>query len=274
MANPFGILFHPKPIETFLWMVAQQESYSELDLCYNHGLWHSFDAHSELSHPDKQTVLDRLKIRQEAAHQFLKEATHIGITLGTAWGYRHREMDTIVANCHKFPATDFEKVLTPIDELTQSIFHTVHLVRQVAPNAQLFFTVSPVRHQKDGMIWNTLSKAHLIASLHTLISENEDLSYFPSYEIMMDELRDYRFYDRDMLHPSSVAVDYIWERFANACLSPTANSILSEIDKLQKSLRHRPFHTNSEAHQEFKQKLEERLSVFQSKHPEVRLNLS
>lgn len=266
LVNPFGILFHPKGIETFLWMATQRESYAETDLFYHNEQWHCFDAHSRLSHPDKEYLLQSLNGALEKTYQKIQSATHICITLGTAWVYRLQALDMVVANCHKVSQKEFSKELLSVEEVTQCLLNSMGLIKSLNPNVKVVFTVSPVRHSKDGFVENNRSKSHLIAGIHQVIKKDTAAVYFPSYEIMMDELRDYRFYNADMIHPSDVAIDYIWEYFKQTWISNKALIVMNKVKEVQSAISHRPFNPNSRQHQQFLEKLEQKKSEIQKEY--------
>tara|TARA_B100000809_G_scaffold78693_1_gene76603 strand:- start:8596 stop:9543 length:948 start_codon:yes stop_codon:yes gene_type:complete len=264
--NPFGILFHPKAIENLITNAINKKAYSSDDLMYQNEVWHSFDAHSSLSSANESVLLSKINSAISLTSKKLEEASHILITLGTSWVYRFIETDTIVANCHKIPQKKFLKELLTVAEITESLEAIIVLLKSVNKNVSITFTVSPVRHLKDGFIENTQSKSHLISAIHTIINK-QNVSYFPSYEIMMDELRDYRFYAEDMIHPNKTAVNYIWGKFVDTWFSEETNSTMKEIDEIQKGISHRPFHENSEQHQQFLLKLEQKKSSLQERLP-------
>jgi len=264
--NPFGILFHPKAIENLITNTSNKKVYSSDDLIYQNEIWHSFDAHSSLSSASENELLNKLNVAISLTNKKIKEASHIVITLGTSWVYRYIETDTIVANCHKIPQKKFLKELLSVSEISESLARSISLIKSLNSDAAVIFTVSPVRHLKDGFIENTQSKSHLIAAIHTLVNE-QDVSYFPSYEIMMDELRDYRFYAEDMIHPNKTAINYIWRKFIDTWFSEETKSIMKEIDEIQKGLLHRPFHEDSKLHQQFLLKLEQKKSSLQERLP-------
>lgn len=268
--NPFGIIFNPVSIEKLVYRITQQLFYTENDIFFHNESWHCYEAHSELSHSNKAAFLNSLNGIIEQANRQFRDASHLIITLGTSWVYRNIETNEIVANCHKVPQKQFKKELLSVEIIEQSIQNSISLIHNVNPNANFIFTVSPVRHIKDGFIENQVSKAHLIAALQTAISHLPSATYFPSYEIMMDELRDYRFYAEDMLHPSRVAIDYIWERFKETTILETAFSIMEEVETIQKGLAHRPFKANSESHQHFLSKLQDRITVVQKQFPGIK----
>jgi len=253
--NPFGILFHPKAIENLVTNAINKKKYLPEDLIFQNERWHCFDAHSSLSSADKNELLANLNSAITATNKKLKEATHVIITLGTSWVYRFIETDAIVANCHKIPQKKFLKKLLSVDEVTKSLKTTIALLKSVNKNVHILFTISPVRHLKDGFTENMQSKSHLITAIHSVINANNS-SYFPSYEIMMDELRDYRFYAQDMMHPNKTAINYIWERFMETQISDNSKLTMQEIETIQKGISHRPFNKNSEQHQRFLKNLE------------------
>ena len=253
--NPFGILFHPKAIENLVTNAINKKKYLPEDLIFQNERWHCFDAHSSLSSADKNELLANLNSAITTTNKKLKEATHVIITLGTSWVYRFIETDAIVANCHKIPQKKFLKKLLSVDEITKSLKTTIALLKSVNKNIHILFTISPVRHLKDGFTENMQSKSHLITAIHSVINANNS-SYFPSYEIMMDELRDYRFYAQDMMHPNKTAINYIWERFMETQISDSSKLTMQEIETIQKGISHRPFNKNSEQHQRFLKNLE------------------
>ena len=268
--NPFGILFHPLAIEKLITNAINEKEYTENDLFFLNEQWHCSDAHSKLNHTSKYELLNVLNDNINSTHQRINNSTHFIITLGTAWVYRHVETDTVVANCHKVPQKQFVKQLLSVEEVSGSIQATVSLIRSVNPKATIIFTVSPVRHLKDGFVENTLSKAHLIAAVHEVVEPRNLAHYFPSYEIMMDELRDYRFYDSDLVHPNPLAVDYIWEKFQKVWIANEALITMEDVDEIQKGLLHRPFNKDSEAHQKFLENLRKKQQELQTQFPEIR----
>ena len=267
--NPFGILFHPVAIENLITRSVNKDYYSENDLYFNNEQWSCLDAHSKLNKTSKEELLNELNTQLDETHNQLKVSNHLIITLGTSWVYRHIDTDKIVANCHKIPQKQFLKELLSADEIAESLEAIVSLVKSINPKISFLFTVSPVRHIKDGFIENTQSKAHLLTAIHRIIEPRKQMYYFPSYEIMMDELRDYRFYNADMIHPSLVAIDYIWEKFKRVWLSEDALETSEIVASIQAKKAHRPFHPNSQAHQEFLSKLQNDIESLQLKYPHI-----
>jgi hypothetical protein len=268
--NPFGILFHPKAIENLITNAINEKKYLPEDLIFQNERWHCFDAHSHLSSPDKSELFSNLNSAISATNKQLKEATHIIITLGTSWVYRFIETDTIVANCHKIPQKKFLKELLSVDEVTESLEAIIALLKSVNKDVNVLFTVSPIRHLKDGFLENTQSKSHLITVIHSILSSNNTF-YFPSYEIMMDELRDYRFYAEDMIHPNKTAINYIWERFIETWISENSKSTMKEVETIQKGISHRPFNENSEQHQKFLKNLEVKKKNLKNQFPFIKI---
>jgi PHP family Zn ribbon phosphoesterase len=269
LQNPFGILFHPFTIEKLITNAINEKEYTEEDIFFQNEQWHCFDAHSKLSNLLKDELLNHLNEQIKSTNQQIHNSTHIIITLGTAWVYRHIETDNLVANCHKVPQKKFLKELLSIDDISESLQSIIELIRSVNKKVSILFTVSPVRHLKDGFIENTQSKAHLITAIHQVVEPRKHLHYFQSYEIMMDELRDYRFYDQDMIHPNKTAINYIWERFQEVWISKNATEIMDAVDYIQKGLQHKPFNPNSDAHLQFLQKLEEQKAQLSLKVPHI-----
>ena len=267
--NPFGILFHPMAIENLIQKSMEEYSYSEKDIDLKNEVFFSFDAHSNLNGLDKQSVISNLNEALAKTRNLIMEASHIFITLGTAWVYRHLNTDKIVANCHKVPQKEFQKELLSVREIKDSLLNIIQLIQSVSPNCKIIFTVSPIRHVKNGLAENNRSKAHLIAAVHEVFGMQEQAFYFPSYEIQMDELRDYRFYDEDLIHPNKIAIQYIWERFQECWIDPSMKSILNEVDSIQKGLHHKTFNENSKAHQDFKLKLEQRIKDLQKRFSHI-----
>jgi len=267
--NPFGILFHPKAIATFLERVVEQNFYSEEDLIFHNERFHCFDAHSSLSNSNREELLDSLNDILKATYHQINESTHLIITLGTAWVYEYIEQDQVVANCHKIPQKEFCKRILSVEEITASLQNIDEQVKKLNPSLQLIYTVSPVRHTKDGFIENQQSKAHLLSAIHRVLKEC-DASYFPSYEIMMDDLRDYRFYKEDMIHPNQVAVNYIWEQFQAVWFHETTKPVMKQVTVIQKGLAHRPFNPESEQHQKFLKGITEKISKLQLSYPSIR----
>lgn len=268
--NPFGIIFNPVSIEKIIRRVVEKRFFTEKDVFFSNDRWHCFEVHSELSHPNKEAFLKSLNELIDSTFQQLRESAHIIITYGTSWIYREKEHSEVVANCHKIPQKQFDKELLSVETIEKSIDNTIALIQKINSNCNLIFTISPVRHIKDGFVENQMNKAHLISALHSTICHHETSSYFPSYEIMMDELRDYRFYAEDMLHPNQTAIDYIWKLFAEAQITADTFSTMALVENIQKSLNHRPFNSNGEEHAKFLSQLQDKIKKVSGKFPHIR----
>jgi hypothetical protein len=271
--NPFGIIFNPVSIEKIISRIVKEEFYTEKDVFFYNERWHCYEVHSDLSNSDRQELLETLNKTISETNKQLKEASHIIITYGTSWIYRNTDTDEIVANCHKVPQKQFSKELLSVNIIEQSIQNTIDLIETLNPQINFIFTVSPVRHIKDGFAENQLSKSHLFSAIHSNLkakNNNLKLEYFPSYEIMIDELRDYRFYAEDMLHPNQVAIDYIWQKFSENYILQESISVMAEVDEIQKSLRHRSFNPESEQHKKFLVKLQEKINVVEKKWSHIK----
>lgn len=258
ITNPFGILFHPKAIENLIIRAIRQKEYIEDDVFFHNEQWHCYEAHSKLSHSSKEVLLQNLNQGLQFVNKQITKSTHVIITLGTAWVYSLIESDKIVANCHKVPQKQFNKRLLSVEEIIESLQSIVKVIQSINKEASVVFTVSPVRHIKDGFIENTNSKSHLVTAVHKVTSAKKQQYYFPSYEIMLDELRDYRFYKIDMLHPNEMAVNYIWEKFLHVWMSSEATKTMHKVDNIQKGLLHQPFNKDSLAYKEFLNQIDQK----------------
>jgi hypothetical protein len=251
LVNPFGTIFNPVSVCRLLQAVAGEPLNLEQSLVQRDGIWYSYDLHSSLSSPDKDQLLHLITQRIAQTREHLKDARLLIITFGTAVSYKLTDTGTIVANCHKLPARQFSRTLLTIEEINYSLETCYHALKKFNPELQTIVTVSPVRHLKETLPTNSVSKSILRVATHTITERYKDVLYFPAYEIMLDDLRDYRFYGPDMLHPTPVAEDYIWQKFASAYLDPTFQEFIPAWEKIKSAMAHRPFHPNTEAHQAF-----------------------
>ena len=265
--NPFGVLFHPVAILDFLTRAHQDIPYNEKDVFFSHGYWQSYRAHSKLNRISKIELLDTLNTAQASIQNQLKSASHVVLTFGTAWVYTHIQTNSVVANCHKQPAQEFEKSILRSDQLAETFEAILSILKAFNPEVTVIFSISPVRHLKDGFVENNQSKAHLIAALHSVLKPSKKTHYFPSYEIVMDELRDYRFYKEDMVHPNQLAIDYIWEKFQSIWIDPRVNPTLKEVNRIQKGLSHTPFNPSTSEHAAFLSKLAGAIQVLETRFP-------
>ncbi|HKZ36527.1 MAG TPA: GSCFA domain-containing protein, partial [Chryseolinea sp.] len=225
----------------------------------------NYDFHSELSSLDMNNLQGQLKIIIEATNSFLTKAQWLIITYGTAWAYERNDTAEIVANCHKMPQGEFTKVLLTQKKILESFEGMFEGLKAINPDIKIILTVSPVRHLKDTLELNSVSKSILRTACHTLTEQYKDVDYFPAFEIMMDDLRDYRFYKPDMIHPSEIAEEYIWQKFSEKYFDGKLKAFLIRWKEIQSALAHKPFHPSSTAHQQFLRetlkKLEELKSV-------------
>ena len=255
--NPFGTLYNPASIANSLLPIDSDH----LPITYHNGLWHSMMHHGSFSHPDKNELLRRYEQSQVMMHNALQEASIIIVTLGTSWVYEMNGM--VVANCHKLPAVNFIRRRLTVEEIVQM---WQPIIEQM-PHKHWIFTVSPIRHIKDGLHENQISKAILLQAIDCLVSNSAVVSYFPSYELMLDELRDYRFYAEDMVHPSQVAVDYIWERFVEAYMTVDTQNEMRVLHQFWRDRHHRLLHPDTAEAIAFAQRIENRLQSLKKQYP-------
>ena len=251
LQNPHGILFDPisvcKSIESYI----ENRQYTEDDLFYYNEAWHSWQHHSRFSGIDKEKVLEKINQSQQTAHTFLKQADWLMITLGSSFVYKLVEQQQPVANCHKMPAQTFVKHLSTIEETIVALDTVLYRLFQFNPELKVMFTISPVRHLRDGVVDNNRSKARLIEAVHHLVNKFDRLHYFPAYEIVIDVLRDYRFFDTDLAHPNYAATQFVLEKFAESCCSESTRTTMEEIKKLVIARNHKPFNPTSNQHKKF-----------------------
>lgn len=264
--NPFGTIFNPFSINNSIKRLHDSEFYYEDDLISYHDEFISLDHHTNFDTRYVHQTLEKINSKIEEGNRFLQESNWVIITYGTSFIYEFEPKKKLVANCHKIPQKFFEKRLLTHQELTDSIYDTIINLHDICPeNVQILFTVSPVRHTKDGMIENQLSKSKLITSIHEVASQFENCHYLPVYEILMDDLRDYRFYKEDLIHPNSQAVNYIFEKFGEAYFSPETKDFIKENFKINRALEHRTDDEKDPKFIDFKDKLNQRIEVQRQK---------
>lgn len=239
MVNPFGILYNPFSISASLKKIIENYCYKDSELEEANGRYVSFDHHGRYSGIEKNAVLDNINNSIEETHNMLKEAKWLFITFGSAWAFKRKSTGKIVANCHKVPATEFERVLLPLEGMVDEWKQILTELKTFNPLLKVVFTVSPVRHWRDGAVPNQRSKAMLHTLVHELTDSYANCGYFPAYELMMDDLRDYRFYAADMIHPSDVAVEYIRERFLETYFEVSDMDTFKKMKQLVKAVEHR-----------------------------------
>jgi len=279
LQNPNGILFDPASVAASLISYVRPKRYTEDDLVFAGELWQSWQHHSSFSHIDVTACLKGINASQERAHAFLRETRWLIITLGSAYSYRlsaqappewrrgvAADVPT-VANCHRAPGQIFYKHLMTIEEINAVLDSCLHQLFYFNPNLQVIFTVSPVRHIRDGVVDNNRSKARLIESVHHLVHKFDRLFYFPAYELVVDVLRDYRFYDIDMVHPNYAATQFVLEKFVQHCIDESGQRLLEEVKKIVTARRHKPFQPSTQAHLRFLEDYRQKAVELARRHP-------
>ena len=245
--NPMGTLYNPMSIAQSVNRLIDDVPMAGQELFMQNGVWNSYGFHSRHSMPDKQVAIDHMNKCIAAGHQALLDAQVLTITLGTAIVYKLRSTGEIVANCHKVPQHEFVRSMATVDQMVRELDSMLTRLHKFNPDLRIILTVSPIRHIADGLDINSLSKASLRVSIHeTILRHNKYCDYFPAYEIMLDDLRDYRFYGSDMVHPSDVAVEYIWQAFQATYLDDHSALAVARCERIHKRLQHRPMSTNRE----------------------------
>ncbi len=278
MQNPNGILFDPVSVCRSLISYTSDKQYSADDLFQLNEVWNSWQHHSRYSHIDRDEALQQINESQKKAHEFLKTADWIIITLGSSFSYRANKAPEsyavsdetwhgAVANCHRAPAQWFNKHLLAIHEITEALDMCIHRLNQFNPGLKIIFTVSPVRHLRDGVVENNRSKARLIEAVHHIAGKFDRLYYFPAYELVIDVLRDYRFYDIDLAHPNYMATEFVLQKFVTSCLDDEARQLIEEMKKISLARKHKAFQPATIAHQQFLKASAVRTAALQAKYP-------
>ncbi|MBC8048092.1 MAG: GSCFA domain-containing protein [Fimbriimonadaceae bacterium] len=267
--NPFGIIYNPVSLAMEFVAIMMQHTFTEQDIFEENGLYKSFHLHSRITHPDKNEMLKIANNALFKSHAFLKTATHLIITFGTSRVYILKETNGVVANNHKQPGHLFNKVQLTKEQVATIVSDLVKRLKTFNPDLQVIFTVSPVRHFKDGAVENMLSKSVLINAVHEIIKQDNSIYYFPAYEIMMDDLRDYRFYAEDMLHPNTVAIDYIFEKFKYACIDEKTFPLMDKIAEIKTAMAHRPFFPELEQHKKFRENYLQKVLELQKENANI-----
>ena len=251
LVNPFWVLYNPTSIKNSLDIILWDKEFIESDLVFWNEQWHSFSHHGDFSGINKENVLNTINSQITNSKEFIKKSSILFLTFGTAWVYKYNKTWEVVSNCHKFPDSDFTRSLLSVDEIVESYKILIDTLKTINPDLKIIFTVSPIRHIKDTLVGNQISKSTLILAIAKLKELFSHVHYFPSYEICMDDLRDYRFYEKDMIHISEVAKQYIWETVEDTFFSQKTLDILNKIEKLQSALFHRPKNIKSESFKKF-----------------------
>ncbi len=269
MVNPYGVIYNPISVANTLQAIIDRRIFSDEELKFKGEYWHSFYHHSSFSDRNKESCLQKINDSNQKAHNYLKSCDYIFITFGTAWVYQWKENEQIVSNCHKYPAKEFNRFVLNIDEIVSVYKKLLTELLVLNPGIQIVFTVSPVRHWKDGAHGNQISKSTLLLAIESIVDQFESSSYFPAYELLLDDLRDYRFYDVDMIHPNSVAIDYIWRKLESCIFSGKTLEYIKEMYKLVKAIGHRPYDSTSESYQSFLNNQIEKIRYLKDKYPKV-----
>ena len=268
--NPFGVIYNPMSIKNSIDALLDKERYLPDDLQFYNELYFSFDHYTKFSDPDRSRAIEKINHEFLAAKKLFSQCSHLILTFGSAYIYEHKESGRIVNNCHKLPATQFSRRLLTIEEIIRHYKILVDRLLALNPEVKILLTVSPVRHIKDGLTGNQRSKSVLLLSASELEQHfPETCSYFPSYEIMMDDLRDYRYYNSDLLHPNDQAIDYIWSHFLENQIKDDAIAIIQRLDPLLKALFHRPLHTHTEAYKKFREQTKEKIRKLKNTFPHL-----
>lgn len=266
--NPFGILYNPLSISMALREIIRKRLYEESDLFSYREYWHSPMHHGSFSAATPEEVVRNIRVRLEQAHKEVKQLDWLMLTFGTAYVYEQKKTGKVVANCHKLPEKDFVRRRLETDEITEDYIQLLDELISLNPKIKILFTVSPIRHVRDGMHANQLSKSVLLLAIDRLMQRYPQATfYFPSYEIILDELRDYRFYADDMVHPSSLAVNYLWERFSETFFCPETQALIKECATIRKAIAHKPFHPESEEYKRFLGQIVLKIERLNEKYP-------
>lgn len=267
LQNPFGTLFHPLAIENALARILSLTYYSKEEI-FKFGEMHfSWDHNSSFNRISIDETLDSINSELEKANEFIQKTDVFFLTFGTSLVYKIKEMDVIVANCHKVPSFNFQKLLLSDAQIKSSLRNCFNFILDINPKARIITTISPVRHTKDGIVENNLSKSKLISCLHETLSLYENIEYFPAFEWMIDDLRDYRFYKEDLVHPNEMAVNYIWEKFSETYFNSETLQKIEIAQKIERSMSHRPLNPKSIAYKEFLFKTLKQIQSVESQFP-------
>ena len=270
--NPFGILYNPHSIHAALRQIMENKPYTAADLFFHNAQYRSYMHHGQFAANSSDEALEGINHRIGRAHHALPHLQYILLTFGTSWVFRLKDTGQIVSNCHKMPASAFERTRMSVDEIVDTYTRLIQDIRALNPSCRFLFTVSPIRHTKDGAHGNQLSKAVLLLAIEALQQRfAECITYFPAYEIVLDELRDYRFYAEDMNHPSPLALEYVWQRFSDAFFRKETQTIINECQKIKKDLEHRPISRNTEAYNAFLKQIVLKINGVEEKYPNLDL---
>ena len=268
LVNPFGVLYNPASIAQSVERLQSGKPFSHDDvIAVGEGQYCTFSHNTAFWRSSEAELLGQVNQSLAEAHEHFLKSKWLIISLGTSWVFRNKENGLVVSNCHKRPANQFERELLSVEK---SVQYLSEIVAQ-HPEKQFIFTVSPLRHLKDGLHGNQLSKAALLLAVDEVCNRFENAHYFPAYEIVMDELRDYRFYKEDMVHPTDQAVRYIWERFVDFAIDPKEKTALQAAAELRQMLQHKPLFPESETYRKFELQREQRIAEMKRNYPNISL---
>lgn len=273
LQNPNGILYNPVSIAQTLQRALEGRLYQAEELFYYNDVWASWQHHGRFSNPDKNSCLEGIRVQQQAAQRFLQSGHWLIVTFGSAFAYRLKSNGTLVANCHKYPNKEFDKELLSTAEIIAEWRKLIEALQAANPQLNILLTVSPVRYVRDGLVENNRSKARLIEAAHSLCESHGNVHYFPAYELVMDDLRDYRFFEADMVHPNNQAIEYVWDAFVKAAFDNEAQLIYPQVKQLLADAAHRPFHTNTAQYQKFAAVRTAKLQAFKQQYPFVNMGI-
>lgn len=265
--NPFGVIYNPLSVKQSLNILLERKEFQKDDLYEFNNQWVSFYHHSKFSSPDRDEVLKKINNRIKKGADFIERTNFLFITFGTAWVYEWKETGKVVSNCHKIPAREFNRRMLNPEEILQAWGEIIEKLHTQLPGLKIIFTVSPVRHWKDGAEGNMVSKSVLLYAIHLLREKFPDTDYFSSYEIIMDDLRDYRFYGEDMLHLNTTAVNYIWQKFDQRFFNDETRNVLKKVDEINRAVAHKPFRPGSKDHLAFVEKTLQKIRQVESVFP-------
>jgi hypothetical protein len=267
--NPQGIVFNPASVALSLERMLVPKIYQAEELFQHQGLWHSFDHHGRFSSPSSEDTLHHIYQAQSQGQIQLQKASVLMLTLGSANVWQHLTRERIVSNCHKLPGSMFQRKRLSVAEIVETLSKNIQEILILRPAVNIILTVSPVRYLREGLLENTRSKATLLLAVEQLCQQFDRVHYFPAYELVMDDLRDYRFYAEDLAHPSSLATHYIWDYFKQSFFAPEVLNQLQDLEKLKQASLHRPLRPESASHQQFIAQQLEYIQRLEHKYPEM-----
>lgn len=271
LSNPHGILFNPLSVADSLNSYLDSKQYEAADLFQLNELWNSWTHHTRFSHINKEEALAGINQSQQEAATFIKDAGWVVITLGSAFQYYLKENDQQVANNHRAPSQWFEKRLLTTDSIIDALVESLDKLLAINPNVKILFTISPVRHIRDGVVDNNRSKGRLIEAVHSLCERYQQAFYFPAYELVIDILRDYRYYDIDFVHPNYLATSFVWEQFVKTCIGAETQQVMKEVHDISVARSHKPRFPETDAHQRFMYNYASKVGNLSKRYPYLNL---